>query len=316
MNAFKRNCLKIAGFSILIGIILAGIGFSMDNSILSHMNINYDFSERNRDAKSADVDHVTVLNENGNYDFSESYKDVESIDLDISYGTVTIKEGDSFHIEATNMPEDRLNSTIEDGVWLVSDNYINNEDKNDNELTIFGFDIPLGTWTTGTSVDSTNIVLTIPKDFVAENLKIKIDAGTMKADNLTAEEADIHVSAGYCRMNNLTVENESFFSVNAGELNIDNINANNVNMECGVGNLVATGIISGDSYVKNDIGNIDLNMNGREENYNYSVDCGIGTVIINENRYSGVNSKTTKNDDAENSFTLDCGIGKITLKIN
>mgnify|MGYP001585048665 CR=1 FL=1 len=52
------------------------------------------------------------------------------------------------------------------------------------------------------------------------------------------------------------------------------------------------------------------------KNNNYSVDGGIGSVIINNNRYNGVNSKTKINEGAENSFTLDHGIGMIILKIN
>ncbi|MGB8454636.1 MAG: DUF4097 family beta strand repeat-containing protein [Anaerocolumna sp.] len=314
MNAFIKNSLKIAGVSILLGLMLAVVAFSMDNTVFDNWeNFNISMGDNNihpgfwsdrADSKAWEEDDSFSGNEG-------SFEDIKSLSLDISYGTVTIKEGDSFGIDVENIPEDELNSTVKDGVWEINDNTDNAG--NDSKITIFGINIINNN---SHPFKAADIKLTVPEDFVFENLDIILDAGTIKADSLISDKADIDVGAGSLRINELTAREKSSYSIDTGELIIDELNANDAKINCGVGNLTASGIITGDSYVTNGIGNVELDIDGDEADYNYSVDCGIGTVIINDNSYSGVNSKTKKNNNAENSFTLDCGIGKIALKIN
>ena len=285
MRIFMRVCFNISCFAIIAGIVFLIIGFNMKIPI--------------------------AINKQYNYDFSKDYENVKSIDLNIAYGSVIIKEGEGFHIEATNMIEEKFSSTIEDSVWTIQDN-----NELNNEISLFDVNISMNTWKLRVVKDLPQIVIIIPKGFEAEKLNITLGAGMMNADSLTAEEANIHVGAGECRIKELTVMKKSDYSVGAGDLNIDNMIVNDINMKCGIGNLEASGIITGDNYVSNGIGNINLNIKGIEENYNYSVDGGIGSVIINNNRYNGLNPKIKINKGAENSFTLDHGIGMITLKIN
>lgn len=342
MNAFIKNCLRIAGISILLGLVLGAIGFSMDNTVFDNWedfnvtigNNNYhsdkglitkdsgewdnDSWDRNGESDSSsdveqkdDLDSDDLDLENVDSDNSENYEDIKSLSMDISYGTVNIKEGDSFDIEVENLQKDEIQNTIEDGVWIISDN--NDDSGYTNEISIFGIKI------TNSSINNPfhpgTIELTVPKDFDFENLEISLGAGTIKADKLTSENANIDVGAGSLRIKELSAVKESSYSIDTGNLVIDYLTAHNANINCGVGNLTASGNITGDSYITCGIGNVDLNITGKEDDYNYSIDCGIGTVIINGNSYSGVNSRTKRNNNAENSFTLDCGIGKIALKI-
>lgn len=94
------------------------------------------------------------------------------------------------------------------------------------------------------------------------------------------------------------------------------MDAKDITAECGIGDLRITGEIIGNNTIKNDIGDVNISVDGKEEDYNYQVDCEIGTVNINNNRYSGVSSQTKNNTGAENSFNVECGIGKVSLKIN
>lgn len=198
MRIFMRICFSISCFAIIAGTIFVIIGFNMKIPI--------------------------AINQQYNYDFSKDYEDVKSIDLNIAYGSVIIREGDSFHIEATNMIEEKFSSTVEDSVWIIQDN-----NELNNEISLFDVNISMNTWKLRVVKDLPQIVIIIPEGFKAENLDITLGAGMMKADSLTAEVANIHVGAGECRIKELTVMKKSDYSVGA------------------------TGIITGDNYVSSGI---------------------------------------------------------------
>ncbi len=337
MNVFIKNCLKIAGVSILLGLLLGIIGFGMDNTIFNNWeNFNITIGDNNirsgfrsdwNDSRTGNDDAGNFAGNSGNTNgadgkdkddlvsgnlVSGNFNDVKSLSMDISYGTVNIMEGESFNIEVENGQSEEFESTINEGVWEIKDNsdYFNNSD-NYSDITVFGIRIS----TNSHPFKPAALIVTVPEGFVFEDLVIELGAGAIRADRLTSQNAEIEVGAGSLRIKELVAEKESSYSIDTGELIIDDLTARNVQMDCGVGNLTASGSITGDSYVNCGIGNVDLDIAGKEEDYNYSVDCEIGTVIINNNSYSGINSKTEKNNNAENSFTLNCGIGKIGLKI-
>jgi hypothetical protein len=365
MNAFLKNCLKVAGLAILLGFILAIAGFGMDNSVFREDNFHFGpISIKSNDAKVELTDFTKdngLIEDNNNIDgnqtsreynesieateangdltftidkdqtvYSGTFIDVKSIDLDISYGSITIQEGNNFSIQAIDISDEHFDSKVKNnGEWVIEykknynlvdfDDYNGDSNYSNNyshKISILGVEINVGGNNSNTIFNSPEFIITIPSDFEAEELNIRLGAGTLKVkDELKASDAMIDIGAGSGRISNIIATNKSSFTVGTGELVIDYIESKDVIIDCGVGNLEASGKITGDSSVTCGIGNVDLKIEGDETNYNYSVDCGIGTVIINNNRYSGVNSKNTKYDGANNRFTLDCGIGKISLKI-
>jgi hypothetical protein len=348
MNALMKNCFRIAGIAVLTGVILVAVAFSIDNTIFynwENFNISIGdniigldlpdnrYNSRNDDwngfagnrinekagqeipdqgvtHQGTSMEGISDQKSQSTLNSSDNRNNIKSIFLDISYGTVTIKEGEYFDIKTADGANNIIHENVSNGVWEISD--ANDLSGNESNVSIFGFNITEG----GNPFQTTDIELTIPEDFKFENLDIALGAGTIKADNLIAENADINVGAGSLRIKSLTAESKSLYSIDTGELVIDDLTASNANINCGVGKLKASGIINGDSYVTCGIGNVELDIDGEEEDFNYKVDCGIGTVIINNNKYSGVNARTRKNNDSDDSFTLDCGIGKISLKIN
>lgn len=332
MNALIKNCFRIAGIAMLTGVILVAVAFGIDNTLFynwENFNIsigdnilranywenrnnshNSDWNGNDGNRLPEEVRQGTSDEKNQNtLNSSDELKNIKSISLDISYGTVTVREGEYFDIKTADGVNNNIDENVSNGVWEISDTA--EVSGNESTVSIFGIKITEG----GSPFQTTDIELTIPEDFMFENLDIVLGAGTIKADNLIADSANIDVGAGSLRIKSLTAKSKSFYSIDTGELIIDELTARDANINCGVGNLKASGSINGDSYVTCGIGNVDLDIDGEEEDYNYKVDCGIGTVIINDNSYSGVNARTRKNNDADDSFTLDCGIGKISLKI-
>lgn len=358
MKAFIKNCLKIAGIFIVLGILLIAAGYSMDDSVFNNGGsfnfslfddddlkaLNFWDSDENNvsiqdkerldgsiEQNADEENHAEVFNEEddkvpGRNVVSEAgadetaadeaaglnYNNIKSLYLDITYGTLIIKSGDHFDIQIENIDESDIENKIEDGVWIIKDY----KGENNSDVSLLGFHLTVNDNAATFSVNkAANIEITVPENQDFENIDIKLDAGSINADRLYSKNAYIDVGAGKCEIDELQVSGDSSYSVGTGELVMENIDVNNADFDCGVGHLSASGIISGDNYVTCGIGNVNLDIDGDFEDYNYKVNCGVGSVTINNDTYSGVNSQSTKNEGADNNFSLECGIGKISLSI-
>ncbi|BCJ94733.1 hypothetical protein acsn021_23020 [Anaerocolumna cellulosilytica] len=253
---------------------------------------------------------------NDSLDYPISYKKVDSLKLDVSSGTVTIKEGETFSVDVNEAGADYVKSEVSDGILKITDSGYFNADRNDEVHVISIFGVKVRTDKNNISwPDNTRIEITLPQEFKADKLTLSIGAGAIQADSLKAKTAIVNVGAGRIRIDELNVENASSYSVGAGELIIEDFTGRDIDVECGIGAISLSGIIKGVNEVNCGIGSVEMDINGKEEDYNYDVSSGIGTVRINNNKYSGIASESIKNTGAKDSFSLKCEIGKIDLKI-
>ena len=80
-----------------------------------------------------------------------------------------------------------------------------------------------------------------------------------------------------------------------GNVDLDNLNVQNLEADCG-------------------IGNIDLDINGKESDYDYEISCSAGEIDIGDSSYSGIgHEKKISNPGASGKMDLDCGVGNITV---
>ncbi|MCI6005400.1 MAG: hypothetical protein SOY73_15910 [Blautia sp.] len=114
----------------------------------------------------------------------------------------------------------------------------------------------------------------IESEFLADKLKVEIGAGEF-------------ISSAPVDVSELDVE------VGAGSFEASSLKAVKIDGECGMGSLV-------------------LNINGKETDYNYKLECGIGEISINGDSYGGLGSeKKITNPGASGEIDLECGIGEI-----
>lgn len=214
-------------------------------------------------------------------DVNEVYTNVKSLNIDLSAAKVEIKTGDYFRIEAKNVSNDNFKSSVTDGIWNIEDKI---------EPKVFNIlDFNIGNY-------NSNIIIYLPESFQSENLKINIGAGQLLANDLISKNTDITVGAGEFKSKNLITEN--------------------IRIDCGVGNVDINGEIKNISNLKCGIGNISLNLKGDEKEYNYDLKVGIGEVDLNNKKFHGTDNKYINNDAINKEFRIDCGIGKVSLKLN
>ena len=282
MKTFSKVLFRVGVLVFIIGILLTVIGFIRGGKVYNR-STQYD------------------------YNFNESYEGVTSIDIDISYGTLNVLHGDKFEIVAENMNKNTFHSYVDNNTWIIKD---------DDDDFWSGFHFNLFGDSGSKDSSSPKVTIYIPDDFNAKELELELGAGSAKVEEFSTNKASISVGAGELVIDSITIENKGDISVGAGQIDINNIKAKNVMLDCGAGQITIDGVITGDSEVDCGVGHVDMNLVGNPDEYNYSIECGLGKISLNGKSY-GVSSDTkVDNQDATNSFDLNCGVGNINLNIN
>lgn len=140
------------------------------------------------------------------------------------------------------------------------------------------------------------IRLKIPKGMKLEKLEIENRAGVVESDGsiLRADSIHLEVDAGELILEDIQAK-EFYLKVGAGNAEIDDLDAENTEVSCGVGN-------------------IDLQMCGREADYNYQIKCGVGSIYVNKDSYTALGKDQRIDNKASKAVNLDCGVGNITLE--
>lgn len=109
------------------------------------------------------------------------------------------------------------------------------------------------------------------------------------------EKVDLEIGASKANIKDV-VAKECVIVVGAGEANILNLETQYLNAETGVGKLT-------------------IQLIGKESDYNYNIECGIGSIQIGENSYGGLGTKQrVLNPGAKCSMDVECGIGEIQVR--
>ena len=196
---------------------------------------------------------------------------VSKLDLSIRTGELYLKEYNGNEIKVEVSGKDREKVRVgQEGETLVLESIGRVQDR---EITV---SYPKKMEFEDASVDVAAGTVNLDDDFYAKKLEVSVAAGEFSNDGaVTAEKADI--------------------SVGTGNVDLDNLNVQNLEADCG-------------------IGNIDLDINGKELDYDYEISCSAGEIDIGESSYSGIgHEKKISNPGASGKMDLDCGVGNITV---
>ena len=136
-----------------------------------------------------------------------------------------------------------------------------------------------------------SFTITVP-NYEYNNVNLEIGAGTMSADGISCKTANLSAGAGSMNMTNFKCTEKSSISV-------------------GMGTFDYSGTLLGASSIECGMGTIKLSVDAPED-YGYSVSCGMGSVIIDNAKYSGI-SEVTKNTSSSTVYTIECGMGTVKM---
>ena len=143
------------------------------------------------------------------------------------------------------------------------------------------------------SKHANEIYVYVPSNYSFDEVSMDIGAGQIYMENITAREFSLDVGAGQAEVMDFTAE-EMDFAV-------------------GVGQITAKGMVNREADFECGAGEIDYTAYGKETDYNYEIDCGIGEVSCGNNSYSGLAHSRDINNGASKSMDISCGIGSINI---
>ena len=150
--------------------------------------------------------------------------------------------------------------------------------------------------TTGRS-QNREITVSYPKNVRFKETSIDVAAGTVTmCDEFRTDDLDVSVAAGeFTNAGKISVSNDTSITVGTGNVELSELDIYNLEVDCG-------------------IGNVDLDILGKEADYNYEISCSAGNVDIGGSSYSGIgHNKNITNPNARRDMNLDCGVGNITV---
>ena len=139
------------------------------------------------------------------------------------------------------------------------------------------------------------VIVPSGKDF--DTISLGVDMGTIDLEcDLKVQELSVEVGAGeFSGYGNITAA-YCDLQVGAGTIDIDQIDVQKLNADCGAGE-------------------IDMVVTGKEKDYNYELSCGMGEIDLENSEYSGLGiEKNISNEGAKKDMVLECGMGEIDVE--
>lgn len=138
------------------------------------------------------------------------------------------------------------------------------------------------------------LVIELPYGMRLTEASFQIGAGELNVQNISAEELDIEVGAG-------TVSVAQFMAEKA-------------DVQCGTGEAELSGSISQEINIECGVGSVIFHDSGKESDYEYDLSCGIGSLQVGEHSYDGLGgSEKIKNAGGSKKMQIECGIGEVAV---
>ena len=329
MKKFSKVCLIIVGVLLGLGILFCGISSLMgaglgtirlmaNNGELNRGNwhidsngIYYNTDDNDLswewDSEVSEVpDAPEVPDKSDGDEIVNKYavSDIDKMDLDIGAVALALVTGeDTEHVVVTlKNGKDRYYDVGLDGntldieyevehTWLFDSNDIDND---------------------------AEIIIEIPAGMNIETMDMDIGAADVQI-NLTDVNCGkllLDVGAASVVANEFNVTELLDVTVGAGDLEINGGSYEKVKIDCGVGNCELSGTVKEDLTVDCGLGNTILKLEGKRDDYNYKLSCGMGSLMVNGDQYSDIaGSHNVTNDGAIGTIDIDCGMGNVEVEI-
>lgn len=242
------------------------------------------------------------------YEFSLEKDGIQGLELDVYYGTVCIDE---------NMENsEKIQVMVE---------YRKSNHKRKVEAYMDGGTLKIKETGSKRSInnDSTRITIGIPSemqemDKMFREIVLKQDAGDIIVDTpLTAEKISINVNAGeFESVEKLNALENFQADVDAGEIELEDVEARQIKLTANVGKISAERIASDLIDIKCGIGSIEATAAGAERDYNYEVKCSVGDVTIGGSSFGGLGNKRKIGHEAAKEIKVECNIGEVDVSFD
>lgn len=156
------------------------------------------------------------------------------------------------------------------------------------------------------------IILYLPKNMEFEAVHVDLGGGEMDVVEMTAKELEISVGAGQIDMQKMQIERVEV-SVGAGEINMEESIVNDLVLDMAMGDAEFSGRIQNGCEISCSMGNVSLDLEDKEEAFDYEIDCEAGEVEIGSIESAGVSFSRKIDNGQGRLISVDCALGNVEI---
>ena len=208
---------------------------------------------------------------------------MSSLDIDLKTANLEIKLGDKLLVSTTN----KYVTTYQNNNNIVI------QEKKHSLL----------------SKDNNKVIITVPDNFLLDIVEIDITSGSIKIDKLETKRLNLDLGSGTTKINNLLVTDKIKIDCGSGKFLLNNGNLSNLNLDAGLGDTILNTKIIGNSNIETDIGKLELNLIGSINDYELTIDKGVGSIKLNNESLKDKSVVGTGN----NYLLIEGGIGLTSI---
>ena len=215
-------------------------------------------------------------------EYTKTYKNVKELDIDLSSSSLTIEKGETFKIEAKDLPA-KIKVSNDDGKVKI-------------KMKKSYFNINTG-----------NIVITVPEEL--EYLSLNAGAGNIEMSNIIVRRVRIDLGAGMSHFDNVEFKNVRI-NGGAGNLEITNSKLTDAKIDSGVGKIDISAYLYGNNSIECGVGKTSVTLLGDDDMYSLELEKGIGSILLDGKEYNG----DVNYGKGKNKVEIEGGIGEISVR--
>lgn len=156
------------------------------------------------------------------------------------------------------------------------------------------------------------VYISIPKGKRLDEVKIEMGVGAVKIFDIGVRKLDVECQIGLFNCKNVTADSAEVEG-GVGSINLEDIEFTDFQLGGGVGDIEISGKLNGRIAISAGMGNVDLDINGNKNEYNYKIETGLGPVFIDGKK---TGDTRFSNDSSSNLIDIEGGIGTIHIDFN
>lgn len=156
------------------------------------------------------------------------------------------------------------------------------------------------------------LTLYVPKQCSLDMVQIELGAGSIQAEVLRAKEMEISVGAGKMTVDSLNAEALQL-TLGAGAVSFRQGSLKNADFSVGAGSLNFSGEIQEAVTGECAMGNLQMSLEGTEQDFDYEIQCVAGKIQLAEEVYAGVNESKRIDNEGTKYMELNCAMGNMTI---
>ena len=217
---------------------------------------------------------------------SSEVNEVSTLKIDLACTNLDIKTGNSFKVETNNS---KITFEEKDGSVKIKE-----ENRN---------------WLNNNNSES-NLIIYIPEDMIdIDETKIETGAGKINIENLNTQSLYLELGAGDVYLENVIATGDTKIDGGVGKTELKSCEINNLKANLGMGEFVFNGKLIGKSEIDSGVGEINIKLMEKKENYTIEVDKGLGNVTLDGQKLEIDRVYGT----GKNYLDIDGGIGSIKI---